>query len=293
MELLSGTRLGQIEVLSQTESLYHYTTAKALMNIISTNEFWVTHANFLNDYSEINYIEEVAREAVYMLIPDSRTAEEFGGSLIEQFCRIREGFHQMYLLSFSTLADSLILWSEFSGGFGYCLELCVGDLRRHLHVQGESFRYYSEGRVVYDRSRQAAIIRDEILYPWMPKGNLSSQSEEVRQILPAMAMSLYEYAPFFKRAAFQNEEEYRFIFYCAEDSAGTPDFCSFREKDGNIIPFVKINLKLDYKTKLPIRSIVAGPKNKSDLAIRGAQYLLACHGYGETTIKKSELTLRY
>lgn len=307
MKLLESTKLNQISVLAPEESLYHYTTAKALMNIVSTNEFWVTHANFLNDYSEIDYIEEVVKDACHSLIPVPGHSEVFAAQLLAHFRGIREGFHQMYLLSFSTHPDSLTLWSEFSNGHGYSMELCAEDFRRHINVYGEEFRYYAEGRVIYSREEQIRIIKEEVLIPWLPVMEHETsgyrtddalrihpaQSEAHKPALSAMAMNLYEYAPFFKHETFRSEEEYRFVFYCREGAAGNPDFCSFREKDGNIIPFIKINLKLSDGTKLPIRRIVAGPKNKSDLAIKGAQYLLACHGYGDTAVGKSGITLRY
>lgn len=295
MALAKGTSLARVHRLPPEGSLYHYTTGAALVNIVSTNEFWVTHANFLNDYAEVNYIEDVAREAIEALAATPEVARQLTGALIAQFDRLRQGFHQMYLLSFSTQYDSLTLWSEFSGGVGYFIEFGAQDFRSHIRVDDPSFRYYTEGAVVYNRAEQVSTIKDEVLIPWLDGSPLktSADVEELRPLLPALAMSIYEYAPFFKDATFADENEYRFVFYYRERAGAGDVPCSFRSRDENVIPFVRISLRHADGAKVPIRRIVAGPKNKSDLAITGTRYLLECNGYPNTEVDKSAVTLRY
>lgn len=295
MSLAKGTALARVNTLDGGGSLYHYTTGAALVNIVTNNEFWVTHANFLNDYAEVNYIEGVAREAIDSLCAAPEAARELTEALLAQFDRLRQGFHQMYMLSFSTKYDSLTLWSEFSGGEGYFMEFGAQDFRSHISVSDPSFRYYTEGSVVYDRPEQLAILREEILEPWLKEAPLKTAADidALRPLLPALAMSIYEYAPFFKDATFAGEYEYRFVFYYRERARDGKVPCSFRSRDNNVIPFVRVSLKLADGSKVPLRRIVAGPKNKSDLAVSGTRYLLECNGYPTTEVVKSAVTLRY
>lgn len=295
MGLTASTALNQIDTLGPQDSLYHYTTAAALVNLVSTNEFWVTHSNFLNDYSEVDYIETVMRDAVCDFVEDASVAEALCERVAGEFARIRAGFHQMYILSFSTHPDSLTLWSEFSGGYGYLLEIGAEDFRENLSLSGGSMRTIAEGRVVYDRARQDRIIREEVLGPWLANTPLACADDldAVQALLPALAMSIYEYAPFFKGPAFSYEDEYRFVFYCKEAPGDGPMPCSFRSRDENVIPFIKVDMRGAQGEPLALRRVVVGPKNNSDLAVRGTQYLLKSNGYAGVDVDKSAVTLRY
>lgn len=294
MTIAKGTTLDQVDVLSAEGSLFHYTTAPALTNIVSTSEFWVTHASFLNDYAEIAYITDVAREASFGLAGSRELAVSFSEALTERFIALRERFLQMYVLSFSTRFDSLTLWSEFSGGEGYFVEIGAEDFRSHINVQVPGFRYFTEGRVVYDRERQVSIVCDEVLTPWLRSVGVASVDEVDMDspFLQMLAMSLFEYAPFFKDPLFASEDEYRFVFHFREAVGGKPP-CSFRTRGQNVIPFVRVSLASEDGEKLPLRRIVAGPKNSSDLALSGIRYLLQCNDYQGVDVVRSQVTLRY
>ena len=41
--------------------LYHYTNAAGLLGILQNKVFWVSKSNFLNDFSEISYIDTVIK----------------------------------------------------------------------------------------------------------------------------------------------------------------------------------------------------------------------------------------
>lgn len=41
------------------KDVYHYTDLKAVKNIVENNCFWLTKANFLNDFEEVTYAAEL------------------------------------------------------------------------------------------------------------------------------------------------------------------------------------------------------------------------------------------
>jgi hypothetical protein len=54
--------------IPQTETpLYHYTTQRGLLGIISSKEIWVTHTQYLNDRRQFVHAIDLAREEVQRL----------------------------------------------------------------------------------------------------------------------------------------------------------------------------------------------------------------------------------
>lgn len=326
----------KISVLDEEESIYHYTSANALMNIIKTNEFWVTDAQYLNDYTEIVYIKEVIKEACNEIMHIEEKGELLYNKIMDSYISLEEMSPQ-YILSFSTNKDSITLWSEFSDFYGYNIEFNISDLRRKIFLDSKFYNYYvQEGQVIYNKQEQINIVKNEILDLWyikkdekeidstieiIKKHNSDSIITKERLIPPmplekifdkenenelkeyephfgAMAMVLYIYSPFLKRSCFKDEYEYRFIFspkLCIEEEKKHPMYNGdvlFREKDSVIIPYIKVNLKYDY-IKIPIKSIMVGSKNNSDLAVKGTNYYLEEHDYSKIDVVKSDITLRY
>ena len=92
------------------------------------------------------------------------------------------------------------------------------------------------------------------------------------------------YAMFFKNEAFREEQEYRFVFKKQRDTE-----VLFREKDGFMIPYIKIQLS---KEPLPVKEIVVAPQNHIDLAKKGMEYMMLQKGY-EVEVSLSNIKLRY
>lgn len=67
----------------------------------------------------------------------------------------------------------------------------------------------------------------------------------------------------------------------------------FREKDGFLLPYLKISVNGDGKNgKLPIESVMVAPKNHIDLAQKGMQQYMSYNGY-EVPVTLSNIKLRY
>ena len=97
---------------------------------------------------------------------------------------------------------------------------------------------------------------------------------------------------FFKKACFEGEHEYRFVFMCIHsdecEKMHSNEKQFFRIKDGVFIPYTKQKITLlDC-----IDTILVGPKNNSDIAVKGLQYFFA-NKKVNINIAKSEMPLRY
>ena len=100
------------------------------------------------------------------------------------------------------------------------------------------------------------------------------------------------YSMFFKKSCFAGEKEYRIIFSCIHNGTGKREKLSekqyFRAKDEVLIPFVKKKFEPD----ISLESILVGPKNNSDLAVKGLKYFFR-NKKMNINISKSEIPLRY
>ncbi|MBP3470242.1 MAG: hypothetical protein J6K26_12100, partial [Lachnospiraceae bacterium] len=64
---------------------------------------------------------------------------------------------------------------------------------------------------------------------------------------------------------------------------------NFREKDGFMIPFIKIQLS---EENLPVKEIMVAPQNHIDLAKKGMEYMMKSKGY-RVPVHLSDIKLRY
>jgi hypothetical protein len=87
---------------------------------------------------------------------------------------------------------------------------------------------------------------------------------------------------FAKQKGFSSEKEYRFLVLSNRKPC-------FRTRNGQLTPFIKVK---DNNGKLPIKSIIIGPKNHDKYTKNAFEKLVKSYGYGYVEIKQSSLFLR-
>lgn len=110
-------------------TIYHYTNANALVQIIHNREIWLTESNYLNDPSEISY---AATEVLKVLA--AKIEEEADVSRVDHLLKVREFLTRSYLdpntlnqyvedrsfiASCSRTDRSLTLWRLYAGRNGF------------------------------------------------------------------------------------------------------------------------------------------------------------------------------
>jgi len=292
-----------VPVLMEGEKLYHYTSAVGLKGIVG-KEFWVTESHFLNDRSEFQIGTETYFEILKKYISNTELVQRIIMDLsaeMERLDRIpkvgdRVAYSGDYVISFCLDEDSILMWSEYSDFLGYCIEF---DFQKLL----DSFKdVYFHGTVIYDKCEQMKYMEETFqeeffngifgtdVLGWEDLDRLSD--EQWQDFISDSSVICELYNMFFKKECFAGEREYRFIFSCMHDGGICPSAAKekqyFRIKNEVYIPFVKQELR----SLESLESVMVGPKNESDIAVKGLEYFFRNEKL-DVKVKKSAVPLRY
>lgn len=271
--------------------LYHYTKCNGINGILNSNCLWATKSDFLNDPKEFSYIENIICEVCHEVIKKESWCSMFLEDILKENMLIGGGKNKEYfVLSFSNCRDSITMWSEFGNETGYNIAFDSKKLIERIE-EVNTIEYH--GFVLYEMDEQKRIVRrilsesipNEMKLPFseiIEKGVKDRDSTVYRKACKRFQRITAVYAMFFKHSAFREEQEYRFIFkkkYTVQ----------FREKDGFMIPYIKIKLT---DKLLPIKEIMVAPKNHIDLAKKGMKYMIEKKGY-DAQVSLSSINLRY
>lgn len=282
-------RLKQVE---GSEILYHYTKSNGVNGIIHNNSFWATKSDFLNDPNEFNHIYNIITSICDEVISNKNWKKMFLDDVLEEQAITSGGNKDYFVLSFSNRRDSITMWSEFGSRTGYNIGFKSKQIIERI-LEDNKIDYH--GFVIYNSEEQKRIVKrilssglseemnmtfSEILELGARDRNDEIYKKACRKFQKMTAV----YAMFFKNEAFREEQEYRFVFKKQRDTE-----VLFREKDGFMIPYIKIQLS---KEPLPVKEIVVAPQNHIDLAKKGMEYMMLQKGY-EVEVSLSNIKLRY
>lgn len=298
-----GGHMEGLTVLTNGEKLYHYTSAAGLKGIVD-GEFWVTESQFLNDINEFQMGTEVYSEVIKKHIVDEKLANRIIHEVSEEVDRLNQvpkigdsiAYSGYYVISFSLEEDSLLLWSEYSECMGYCMKF---DFQKLFDAFNHVIYH---GKVIYDWNKQIKCIEDECKKSFFNAefGKTISKWEDIQYLTEDQwsmfvrhsAVICLLYGMFFKKKCFEGEKEYRFIFDCIHEGGKCEEDMRekqhFRIKDETFIPYVKQKIKdLD-----GLERVMVGPKNQSDIALKGLERYFRNRNLG-VEVKMSKASLRY
>ncbi|AIE59046.1 DUF2971 domain-containing protein [Bacillus methanolicus] len=291
--------------------LYHYTSLDRFMGMIENNNLWMSKGNFLNDSSELIYIEKIANDTIKKL--EDRIIEKYGNSESEALLRIdflkqlrvaiEKFIHditiddfEVYVLSLTQNQDSLTLWYHYSKGDGYNIGFSTDALIDKMNavkkrIEHEFNLFY--GKVIYDNDQQEKMLIESLIrsfdciYQFKDRFRFEELAENLHHHFFSVIVS---FSIFFKHESFRNEEEYRIALTRRRERKHETEVL-FRARNGIIIPYIQIY----FAEKLPVRHVTIGPKNNIGIAKNGVEYYLRNKGYNldEITVSKSVATLRY
>jgi hypothetical protein len=293
----------------QGKLISHYTNINSLISIISTGHFWASNSMFLNDKSEIIHIRSIIKNNIKRYFPKKDTTE-FSKWVLNIFDKlINQVSINTFIISFSTEHDSLPLWSNYSFNYGCSMNLSCNDIKSNIDINNQSILSNNiqsqkinnivtyQGLVTYDNLTKSKIVNEylKILNFHLKIIPLRSirEIESNKWIIPIMRCifaRLFIIALLTKKNYFESEKEFRFI--CNVDVKSQSSLLNFRESNGLIIPYIKVNSLL-INEKLPIISITIGPRNNVDKAKAGLRNFLDSKGYTDVKILKSKIPLRY
>lgn len=246
----------EIPVLQRGDKLYHYTSAEGLRGICS-GEFWITESHFLNDTTEFHVASEVFSEIIDRKLINKCVAEKIKKNVLDEVELLsspgalgeKSAFLGDYVISFSLDYDSTLMWSEYSGFYGYCMEF---DFEELVNSFGK-MEPLVHGKVIYDRNKQIEFLtkavecdfQNNVDYPylnsWEDFGKISD--EKLNHYCMNLAVEILAYNFFFKLPCFSGENEYRFIFSAIHDGGNVKkeEYIqqNFKIKNGVLIPYIK------------------------------------------------------
>ncbi len=128
--------------------LYHYTNADSLINIISSNQFWITKSNFMNDPEEIEYGLRKYKTEINKYDKKDLPFFEPLLSWVGGVYNARDHF----ILSLS-------LWDRYSQGKGYCIGLDVDKIISELQKTNKNINFKGIFEVNYHKEEQQEYIK--------------------------------------------------------------------------------------------------------------------------------------
>lgn len=297
----------KIPVLGAGDKLYHYTSAAGLKGICE-GCFWVTERSFLNDTMEFQVGTDVFSEVLDRHMKNQELCQKIKKKVRNEVNRLQTpglstknkiAYSGDYVISFCRDYDSPLMWGAYADYTGYCITF---DFEKLIDAFPHNMSLL-HGQVVYNHEEQINLIEETLrrnYFEW-PKGfdYLNSWEdldrltlEQVNEWYRFVAVEVCAYNMFFKVPCFEGEHEYRFVFSVGHDGGRYKkeqlQKQHFRIKDEVLIPYVEVPLhSLD-----AVEKVLVGSKNKSDIAVKGVQYLFR-NLKRDIVIEQSPVPLRY
>jgi hypothetical protein len=273
------------------ETLYHYTTARPLLNIFETRELWATNAAYTNDQTEILHSVRQLKQ-----IAEENLKDRQNDPAADTMIQAADDFYtivEAYLVCFCTHGDLLSQWRGYGQQGGYAIGFDTAGFKPLL----ESGRVQLMP-VIYDIAEQDRLIRDLVtrwraVFKDIPTADDNSQVRRLGAFLFAQCFAMLAVA--LKSPAFAEEQEWRLVHrrqVILEDPSGLR--VRFRDRDSMVTPYVALSAVPENAQTLSVSRIVVGPTKYPQLAGFGLARLLGTLGYKDDTvdIARSDVPLR-
>ena len=270
--------------------LYHYTTGENFIKIMQSGELWATQAACLNDTTELVYAAEQLHRCVKAKIdaPHNPAIDPILTRMDEALREPSVETSPVFVTCFSERRDDLSQWRAYSGGEGgYAIQFDPPKLRQAGILptpDGKMEPQILLVRVEYNPMNHASMF-DDIL-KWTEQFFLCLSGAKTAPSIDAWAdefcrywlEQLAFYAPCIKNPSFEDEKEWRFIYYLRPDD---PTRMQFRQRQSMMSRHIPLRL-----TKpLPITQVLVGPCRHPRLSQVAAGDLLLSSGYDPNNVE--------
>ncbi len=238
------------------DSIYHYTTQRGILGIVTRREMWATQVHFLNDKNEVfltfKLLErELKRQAGKMQNPGIKAVLN---EIRRNLPRIDQG--HICIASFCEVADLLSQWRGYGNqGKGYAIGF---NLKELTHIAKR--QHFVLWPCVYNSSLQLELV-NYLIDSWS-REFCGSRPVEHEKMLAVINTSVCQLAPIIKDESFSEEKEWRLVSSVV--SSKSPQF-AFREGEFSLIPYYNFQIA-DEHGRHSIKTIVVGPSPHMELA---------------------------
>lgn len=312
------------DVMSQMEaartrplSISHYTDAAGALGIVQTHEFWATHAQYLNDPSELVSAEPILADSCASILGDfdKATRVRFESAFWSGYYKSDhyvKGRPEVYVVCFCENPDLLSQWRAYGHlGGGFSLQLDFDALSSDVHHTSS----VSLLPVIYDQNEQKRyalrLVRAAVdLIDELQRPREDMFFAQVDSVGAAAGETASRFALQVKSSAFSEEKEWRLVYtrpyeepYFGFEFDQSLQRC-FRTNQRGIIPYVRIttdrsSVRQPWSPRLrkfPVTSITVGPTATEELAQNAMNSLLDDHWYPNSLrrpeVRQSSIPLR-
>jgi hypothetical protein len=281
--------------------LFHYTDSNGLLGILSSEVFWATNIEYLNDSSELAYCIALIRDRLERTkIAVSRNALSPISQLFVAAQKNFNPFHDLtvYVSCFCEEGDLLSQWRGYGhAGGGYA----IGIQPRYGNAAPDDVPRIVLRKVFYELKDQEQLIDESISQLEALWTHVTSKTndqptlmEAQKKILSFFRQEVGDYIWCFKNPAFREEREWRFSYITgAKDPKKRP--VKFRPGPGSINPYVELDLfkLLDSEAQaLQVCEVICGPTLHPHRSVEAVKHLLNVHAYDTVDVRASSVPLR-
>jgi hypothetical protein len=292
------------KALADIAKLYHYTTAEGFKSILEGREFWATHVAHLNDSSELEYGLNLLHSRLDVLANDrqNKYVNAFIDAAHEQFHFSVGLLFAAYVVCFCENGNLLSQWRGYgSGGGGYSIGLSPHRTSAD-RLDGEARVLDDHGllhlrQVIYDESEQKSLLDDLLagLVPILERHGPVMHPERFREeiveyAVMRMQMALADLLPCFKNPSFEEEQEWRYVYFATRYPVPNQ---RFRVRNGNFVPFLPLRLLGKENGPLQVSKVFCGPTLNSHLTANTVHELTEALGHTGVEVLPSGIPLRF
>jgi hypothetical protein len=239
-------------------TLYHYTSVGSGLRIIEGGTLYATHAQYLNDQSELKVFVRSVRAAM----SKSNFDGDFAHHLHQHLGKWLD--HRMSelgpLLFVACLTQNGNLLSQWRSYGDARKGISIGFNQDKLATTAQS-QGFIVGRCIYDAERQVAIAREvlDILEARAAAlaGTNAAREPQYPSLFLAAEACLLSIAVLFKDAAFREEDEWRLVSPIVTNYANAA-IC-FREGRSMLTPYMELQLPKSSDRSVDVEHVWLGP----------------------------------
>ena len=248
------------------EILCHYTGQAGLLGIISRQEIWASHTQYLNDQREFRHAIDLVKDELSRMVREADAEAKPFVEEMEKAMHEHDGMESINVCvcSFSEKGDILSQWraygdgaAKYSIGFSGTLLRKVSDLMHSWLVP-----------CLYDEGQQRQLVQtllQDVLQENKERVDHATKDEEDWDLPRGGNLIAYlnRYAPILKHESFSEEREWRIVT--------SPRMCvqerfDYRPGRSMLIPYYRVPLAGE-EVEFAIERIVVGPSPHADQAV--------------------------
>lgn len=264
-----GNLAKELYAESPEKTLYHYTSFKALLEIIKSRALYASDIRFLNDAAEMKHTANLLRTEISRRLKQGHSNPKLLNQLRDWLSHSITDCHMLFVVCFTANGNLLSQWRGYCPlGRGVSLGLNPDRVTKCADSQS-----YQIGKCVYDNVRQRELVAkiiDEIETLAAEQGENSNTSkrhpsQSFHDVFKDVEADLLRVAAILKHPSFQEEEEWRAVSPVLTNYVNAP--ISYREGASMLVPYLEFSLVPESYKQLEIQHIYLGPTPNINLSM--------------------------